>query len=54
MFANFVLSSESRNLLLIIWLNFILALTSKSYAIDEASNKRKIIKTSIADRRNSL
>ncbi|KAE9521515.1 hypothetical protein AGLY_018114 [Aphis glycines] len=52
--TNFVLILESRNLLMIILLNSILVPTSKSYIIDEVSNKRKIIKTSIADERNSL
>lgn len=52
--AYFVLFSESRNLLLIILLNSILVPTSKSYTIDEVSNKRTIIKMCIADGRNSL
>ncbi|XP_050539657.1 uncharacterized protein LOC126904573 isoform X2 [Daktulosphaira vitifoliae] len=45
---------ETRNLLVLDLMNALLVPTSRSYEIDSVTNKRRIVKTSISDARNSF
>lgn len=46
--------TETRNFLVLDLLNALLVPTSKSYEIDSTTNKKRILKTSISDAKNSF